>query len=80
LTLNPEMALAIVERYERACLAEASRVPLTGAGSAELDGDSGLAARLVAEDNRLGVGAKLAWIAYARREFTALARARVRRP
>ncbi len=85
---SPEAALETVERYEQACLEEARRIPLSAryesrGGAAtevssepEADIDLGLAARLLAEENRLAVGAKLEWIEYARRELKALMQAR----
>jgi DNA-binding PadR family transcriptional regulator len=72
LTRSPETALEIIAEYEQACLAEASRTPLAGATPAERDARSTLPARLIAEDNRLAIGAKLAWVQYARRQFMAL--------
>jgi len=69
---DPELALEIVESYGRACLLEAgeTHVPLGGAAP---DAVSGLASRLVAEEGRLRMEAKLPWVEYARREFKALA-------
>lgn len=68
--LGPQAALATLDRYEQACLLEARETP---AGAEEPAPDAGLAARLVGEEERLAVGARLAWIEYARREFLALA-------
>jgi DNA-binding PadR family transcriptional regulator len=76
---DPEAALEIVERYEQACLAEASRLPIAGEGRTAIDGTAELLARLIAEERRLAVGAKLAWIEYARRELKALIGARAPR-
>ncbi|MFI5005662.1 MAG: PadR family transcriptional regulator, partial [Solirubrobacterales bacterium] len=86
--LEPGAALATIERYEHACLQEAKEAPAGGgrepavaAGGSEehahAAGPAGLAARLVCEEERLAVGARLAWIEYARREFTALEGGRV---
>jgi DNA-binding PadR family transcriptional regulator len=69
---EPEVALEILERYERACLDEAGRAPIASAVDPHM-GAAGLAARLAAEDSRLTMDAKLPWIEYARREFKALA-------
>lgn len=72
--LEPGAALATIERYEHACLREAKETP-AGTGGAEhapAAGSGGLAARLVCEEERLALGARLAWIEYARHEFTAL--------
>jgi DNA-binding PadR family transcriptional regulator len=73
--LPPQAALAVIERYERACLEEAKRTPIPAADPS-VDGASGLTARLVSEEERLTVGARLSWIEYARREFRALAAGR----
>jgi DNA-binding PadR family transcriptional regulator len=78
LTRNPHAALEIVERYEQACLTEASRQPLAGSPAAAV-GTSAVLSRLIAEDNRLAVGAKLNWIEYARRELKSLLSAAPRR-
>src|ERR1700734_1290337 len=64
-TREPQSALEILSRYERACLTEAQNTPIpplrapAGAG-----GGSELAARLAAEEGRLALGAKLAWVEY----------------
>jgi DNA-binding PadR family transcriptional regulator len=73
---SPRTTLQVLDRYERACLAEASRLPIALDGGASADGIPELLARLIAEDNRLAVGAKLAWLEYARRELKALIGAR----
>jgi DNA-binding PadR family transcriptional regulator len=67
--LQPAAALAVIERYEQACLREAREIPAT---TEEEPAGSGLAARLAGEEERLAVGARLAWVEYARREFTVL--------
>jgi DNA-binding PadR family transcriptional regulator len=66
--LAPDVALEVIERYEQACLKEAGSV--TAVTTAE--NGSGLVARLLREEDRLAVDARLAWIDYARREFRAL--------
>jgi DNA-binding PadR family transcriptional regulator len=88
---NPEVGLEIVERCQRACLEEACRIPIPGREETRADADSdrgtagpdretgadpSLTKRLLSEENRLAVGAKLAWIEYARHELRALADAR----
>jgi DNA-binding PadR family transcriptional regulator len=78
LTRNPQAALEIVADYERACLAEAGKAPMAD-GRAGSDGDGALVARLISEEHRLALGAKLAWAQYARRELGALADARALR-
>jgi DNA-binding PadR family transcriptional regulator len=74
--LAPHAALTVIDRCEQACLHDARRTPLAGAQDGPADGPSGLAVRLVAEEDRLAVGARLSWIEYARREFGALAAGR----
>jgi DNA-binding PadR family transcriptional regulator len=63
--LPPSTALGIVERCEQACLEEAK-----GAHPAGEDGPA-LAERLLCEEGRLAVEARLAWLEYARRELSA---------
>jgi DNA-binding PadR family transcriptional regulator len=73
-SLEPQSALAVIARYEQACLREARETPAGGGGEEgpAADGHAdGLAARLAHEEERLAVGARLSWIDYARREFTA---------
>ena len=69
LARKPEMAIEVLDRFEKSCLAEAAKTPLPineqGVGPA-------LIARLVGEENRLAVGAKLAWVQYAREAFKTL--------
>ncbi len=71
LTRNPKAALAILARYEESCLELAGSLP----ANTRDDPDSApeLTARLITEHGRLAVGAKLAWVQYARQEFKALA-------
>jgi DNA-binding PadR family transcriptional regulator len=73
--LGPQGALAILERYEQACLQDASEtISEAGDSPASEGGQIGeLAARLSSEEQRLSVQARLAWIGYARRELSALA-------
>lgn len=74
--LAPDAALTVIERYEEACLKAGCRTPVASPRDPSLDGSAGLAARLVGEEERLAVGARLAWIEFARREFGALAAGR----
>jgi len=69
--LAPHDALAVIERYEQACLTQASRTTIATRDDRPVDG-GGLVDRLIYEEGRLAVGARLAWIDYARRELTAL--------
>jgi DNA-binding PadR family transcriptional regulator len=70
---EPELALDVIERYGQACLEEAGEVPVLEPSDSDQDDAGGLAARLVSEERRLAMGARLPWIDYARREFKALA-------
>jgi DNA-binding PadR family transcriptional regulator len=64
--LPPRAALEVIERYEQTALHN-------GAQNAPNTKESeDLAERLVAEEERLAVDARLAWVAYARRELRAL--------
>jgi len=68
---NPPAALQILARYEQACLTEAQRTPITPRSRTALEGVPDLASRLAHEESRLTLGAKLAWVQYARRELSA---------
>lgn len=76
LAQEPEMALAVIERYGQACLEEAGETPLPAPADASSDPSGGLAMRLVSEERRRSIEAKLPWIDYARREFKALVASR----
>jgi DNA-binding PadR family transcriptional regulator len=68
---QPEAALEVIERYGEACLEEAAEAPVPPPGQSP-DAASGLAARLVSEESRLAMEAKLPWVEYARSQFKAL--------
>ena len=70
---EPEIALDVIERYGQACLEEASETPVRPPLEEDAPAASGLASRLVSEERRLSMEAKLPWIDYARQEFRALA-------
>lgn len=70
---EPELALDVIESYGRACLEEAGSAPLPAAEDTCTREDSGLAERLVSQERRLAMEARLPWVDYARREFKALA-------
>jgi DNA-binding PadR family transcriptional regulator len=70
---NPEAALETIARYEQACLREAHEIPAPPGDSAEFDGSSDFTTRLLSEENRLAVAAKLSWVQYAREELQAIA-------
>jgi DNA-binding PadR family transcriptional regulator len=71
LAQDPERAVAVLDDYEQACLAEIAAVP---AGGAEEQGPgvTRLVARLAGEETRLSVAAKLKWAQYARAQLVAL--------
>jgi DNA-binding PadR family transcriptional regulator len=71
-TRDPQRALEILAQYEQACLTEAQSTPIAPRQDACASGAPELAARLLAEESRLALGAKLAWVLYARRELQAL--------
>jgi DNA-binding PadR family transcriptional regulator len=68
---DPHAALAILDRYEQACLAAARSTPLSSRDDERSGGGPELAARLADEEKRLALGAKLAWVMYVRRELSA---------
>jgi DNA-binding PadR family transcriptional regulator len=68
--LAPPVALAVIERYEQASLEEARDTQLAPDTPTDDDG-FGLADRLISENDRLAMGARLQWIEYARRELGA---------
>jgi DNA-binding PadR family transcriptional regulator len=65
---EPELARTVIDGYEQECLREAGQSTLAGADRPD-DAPSALAARLASEENRLAVGARLAWVQYLRREL-----------
>jgi len=72
LMAHPELARAVIDGYEQACLQEGSRSPLPSPDPSPREEDSRLAERLVSEESRLAVGARLAWVQYVRRELKAI--------
>ena len=77
LAQEPELALEVIDSYGQACLADAGDTPLPAPREECEDAVPGLAARLVSEERRTAVEAKLPWIEYARREFRALTAGRI---
>ncbi len=72
--LPPQEALCVIDRYEQACLKDASVLRASPQRrESSPDGSSALVERLAVEDDRLKVGARLAWLEYARRELEARA-------
>jgi DNA-binding PadR family transcriptional regulator len=74
----PERAIAVLDSYEQACLAEMAPAP--AAAEEQGPGVIRLVARLAREETQLRVAAKLAWVQYVRQEFMRLAEEPVRAP
>jgi DNA-binding PadR family transcriptional regulator len=80
LTRNPDAALQIIDRFEQTWLQEAGKTPLPSPEDQCADGAAQLIERLVLEESRLTIGAKLSWVEYARQQFKVLTNGRPRRP
>jgi len=76
LARTPQQAIAALEAYERACIEENAAVPAPG--SDEGAGTTPLIARLMAEETRLALAARLRWVQYARSQLQALPASRLR--
>ena len=70
LARDPTRAIAVLDEYERACLAEIGAA--AGAGAEEGPGVARLVARLAGEETRLSVAAKLRWAQYARMQLVSM--------
>jgi DNA-binding PadR family transcriptional regulator len=68
---SPERALAVLDAYEQACLTEAAAAPAPG--NDDGPGTTRLVARLIGEEARLAVAARLQWTQYARVQLRMLA-------
>jgi DNA-binding PadR family transcriptional regulator len=77
--LAPSAALRVLERCEQTFLKEASVATRGDRRKSEPGEQEGLTARLIAEEERLAIGARLGWIDYARRELNALLSGRTQR-
>jgi DNA-binding PadR family transcriptional regulator len=75
LARTPERALAVLDAYQQACLAELTAAP--SAGGEEGPGTTRLVARLIGEETRLAIAAKLTWAQYARAQLRMLPPARI---
>lgn len=64
---SPSLALEIIDGYERACLRKVGNPSPRGASEGRA------ADRIVAEDQRMSMEARLPWIEFARNEFELLA-------
>jgi DNA-binding PadR family transcriptional regulator len=69
LARTPERATTVLDAYERACLAELAAAPPAGD---KTPGTTGFVTRLVGEETRLAVAAKLRWVQYARTQLSTL--------
>jgi DNA-binding PadR family transcriptional regulator len=72
---HPSRAVELLDAYEQACLAE---MTAAAPASERASGTTGLVARLLDEETRLGIAAKLRWAQYARSELTAFSEAAAR--
>jgi DNA-binding PadR family transcriptional regulator len=71
LAREPQRASQLLDAYEQACLTEIAAAAPAGERA---PGTSGLVTRLLGEQTRLGVAAKLRWAQYARAELSAFTR------
>lgn len=62
-------ALEVLSRYEQVWLTEGMRTPISRDSDTALDRVTTLLGRMIDEDNRLSVGARLEWIEYARAQL-----------
>lgn len=62
-------ALGVLERYEQAWLTEGMQTPIARDEDVPADRLTVLLGRLIEEDSRLFVGARLEWVEYARRQL-----------
>ncbi|HTB69557.1 MAG TPA: PadR family transcriptional regulator [Solirubrobacteraceae bacterium] len=76
LTRDPSTALQVLDRFEAVCLKQAAGTPLLSSEGATGEPSSRLIERLLNEENRLAVGAKLEWMRYAREELKRLGKSR----
>jgi DNA-binding PadR family transcriptional regulator len=78
LARHPEAALEILASYEQTCLDEARETAFPQSQESLGAASSELLRSLIGEESRLAVGAKLAWVRYARQTFAMLAQAQSR--
>jgi DNA-binding PadR family transcriptional regulator len=69
---EPDQLRDVMARYEQAWLREGMSTPIARAPDASPDNASARFGRLIDEENRLAVGAKLEWVEYAREQIKAL--------
>ncbi|MGO8905550.1 MAG: PadR family transcriptional regulator [Solirubrobacteraceae bacterium] len=70
LARTPGRAIEALDAYEQACIAEMAGAP--PAGEDEGPGTTRLVARLIGEDTRLTIAARLRWVQYARAQLQTL--------
>ena len=70
LARTPERAVAALDAYEQACISEIAAAPPAGEQSGP--GTIPLVARLIGEDTRLTLAARLRWVQYARAQLRAM--------
>jgi DNA-binding PadR family transcriptional regulator len=75
LARDPAQAISLIGDYEQACLAETCTTRIASGGDPGSTGDPAraLQARLIVEEQRLAIAAKISWARYARSELKALA-------
>jgi DNA-binding PadR family transcriptional regulator len=73
-------ALAVIERYEQACLSEISSTRVDRADAGAPSNPPELQGRLIAEEKYLALAAKIEWARYARNQIKALASTQAHRP
>jgi DNA-binding PadR family transcriptional regulator len=76
LARDPCKAMQILDDYEQACLDSSCTTPIAGGANGAPGSGLELQAKLIAEEKRLAVGAKIEWARYARGELKAFASAR----
>jgi DNA-binding PadR family transcriptional regulator len=69
LASEPQEVLEVVSRCEQAWLKEGMATPIAREPSHSADVLAAMVSRLIDEENRLAVGARLAWIEYVRHEI-----------
>ncbi len=71
LAKTPRRAIAALDAYEQACIEEMAAAPPPGANDGP--GTTPLVARLIGEETRLTIAARLRWAQYARAQLQTLA-------
>jgi len=75
----PDAAVGILRDYERECEEQRAKAHARGKTNETVEANGGLVARLLAEEQRLVLDAKLAWARYAQRELEAFGQATAHR-